>query len=95
MRIALLALLVAGCAARPVSGLTTIPRDTPATCENVCGNMGLKLGAVVVVSNEIGCVCEKGPSDHAAAGASAATLGVLIALKTTDVNREKAWAAGF
>ena len=94
MRMALLALLAAGCAAHPVSGLTTIPRDTPKDCESVCTNMGLKLGAVVVISDQIGCVCEKPGADHAV-GASAAALGALIAQQRTDANREQAWVAGF
>ena len=92
MRIALLVLLVAGCAARPVSGFTTIPKDTPVTCENLCRDMGLRLGSVVVIGDQVGCVCDKDGASHAAVGA---VMGAMLVASRTDANREEAWAPGF
>ena len=93
MRIAVLALLAAACAARPVSGLTSIPKDTPASCSSICENMGLKLGAVVVIANEVGCVCQK--SADGPAGAAAVAAGLFIAVRRADDRREQAWVPGF
>jgi len=94
MRIAALALLAAACAARPVSGLTTIPKDTPASCSSICENMGLKLGAVVVIANEVGCVCQKSAAEGAA-GAAAVAAGLFIAVQRADDKREQAWVPGY
>ena len=97
MRIAVFSLVAAawaGCAARPVSGMTTIPRDTPASCSSICENLGLKLGAVVVIANEVGCVCQK-PAADASAGAAAVAAGIYVALWRADDRREPAWVPGF
>ena len=95
MRFVVLALLLGGCVGvRPVSDLTTIPKDTAAVCESVCGGMGLSLGAVVVIADQVGCVCDKAAASHAA-GASTAALGAILAARRADPNREEAWAAGF
>ena len=94
MRVALLALLAAGCAVRPVSTFTTIPKDTPGYCGGVCENMGLKLSAVVVISDQVGCVCEKSASDHASAAAAVAAGG-FIAVQRANDKREEAWVPGF
>ena len=93
MRIAALALLTAACAVRPVSGMMTVPNDTPASCTSICENMGLKLSAVVVIANEVGCVCQKAADGQA--GAAAVAAGVFIAIQRADDRRERAWVPGF
>jgi hypothetical protein len=80
-----LCLLGTACAmvAPPVSPNVTLPPDTAQKCVAVCGGMGLKMSAVVVVADKSGCVCEPAdaPAPHAAGGASAAVAGVLVALE--------------
>src|SRR5215831_5906173 len=34
------------------------PKDRVTECEKVCGDVGMKLGALVVIMSSAGCVCE-------------------------------------
>jgi len=54
-----LALFLGSCAAPVgVSGSTTIPKDSAATCRAHCGSIGMELGAVAIIANNVGCVCQ-------------------------------------
>jgi hypothetical protein len=88
MRVVALALLLAGCAAQPVSMFTTIPKDTGQECTKICGNIGLSMTAVVVVASQVGCVCEKSGASRAA-GASAASGGAVIAIEAAQRQQQQ------
>ena len=81
MRTLLAALLLAGCAAQPVSMFTTIPKDTANECSRICDSIGLTMTSVVVVASQVGCVCEKTPGSKPAQ-ASTAGAGAVIVLES-------------
>ncbi len=80
-------LSLAACKA-PVGTTSSIevPRDSRATCSNHCVSIGLELSSVVVMANNVGCVCAvpatpstpapapAAPQASAAAGGMAAIL---------------------
>lgn len=77
--VVVLGALGAGCAsvAEPVARGATIPTDSAAVCTSHCAAMGLRMSAVVVILNSVGCVCQPevaashpGPPGSAATGAS-------------------------
>ena len=92
MRPLLFALLLAGCAARPVNTFTTIPKDTTNVCTSLCDSIGLHLTSVVVVASEVGCVCETPASAGKPAGASAAAGGAVIAVRAAERQRQQSAA---
>jgi hypothetical protein len=94
MRAVVLALLATACAVRPVSGLTRVARDTPQQCQRICRDIGLGAGAVVILANEVACVCANAASNPNAA-ALAAAMGAQVAARRADDRREEAWAGGF
>lgn len=58
IQLSVIALALVGCMA-PV-GVTTmsVPPDAAATCSSHCQTMGMRLSAVAVMANNVGCVCE-------------------------------------
>jgi hypothetical protein len=76
----LLALL--GCVtAPPVTPAWSLPTDTADVCTSHCKSLGMDLGAVVIVRNSTGCVCQpRGTAPRASGGAAAATAGVVASL---------------
>ena len=76
----LLALASTAC----VTGRPTVfdvPAERATECRSVCDQLGMKLGAMVVIMNTSGCVCEPKEADgHAqlAPGAAAAAAGATI-----------------
>ncbi len=80
-RCALVLLLAAGCATAPaVSGAFRLDRESGQKCRAHCESLDMRLGAVVIVMNSTGCVCEpkdlpRGAREGAAGtGAVAATI---------------------
>lgn len=71
--------LLGGCAARaPVGTNRTIyvPKDAAATCAAHCQGIGLTMTAVVIMADNVGCVCSAaGPS---IAGATAGGMAALM-----------------
>ncbi|WP_426750374.1 hypothetical protein [Myxococcus sp. Y35] len=50
-------LATSGCTvARPAT--LTVPKERAAECRTICTDLDMKLGAVVVIMNSAGCVCE-------------------------------------
>jgi hypothetical protein len=72
-------LLFAGCSATVgVSGVS-VPKDSAATCSGLCDSIGLTLESVVVMANNVGCVCRATPA-AAPTAATAATSGGMAAI---------------
>jgi outer membrane lipoprotein SlyB len=77
------ALAAGGCAATVgTSGSTYVPKDAAATCSAHCGDMGLQLSSVVVMANNVGCVCSvagpAAPGGPAPGGSAAADMAALM-----------------
>jgi hypothetical protein len=83
----LLCLLSAGCTtARATWG--PVPKERATECVSHCEELGMKLGAVVIISSSAGCVCE--PKD---AQTRAALAGAAVAAGGQMIAEEKARAA--
>ncbi|NVB82280.1 MAG: hypothetical protein HOV81_28120 [Kofleriaceae bacterium] len=51
---------VVGCATPSTVGTTTdiyVPKDSAGTCSGYCHEIGLELSSVVIMANNVGCVC--------------------------------------
>jgi hypothetical protein len=68
--------MVVGCNA-PVgtSGSTTLPKDSANQCAGICHDIGLGLESVVVMANNVGCVCSAMQAPQAAPPAETAPTG--------------------
>jgi hypothetical protein len=81
--LAVLATLASACVAGVGSPMASIPFDAAGRCAEYCSKMGFGLGAVVVMANNVGCVCT--PMGHTASlaslegGSAAAGLVTLLA----------------
>lgn len=72
--VAVTVLLVSGCTTIAPAQRTVDP-DTLPNCTRACGQLGMRLAAVVIVDETGGCVCEPASSaSGAGAGASGATV---------------------
>jgi hypothetical protein len=87
----LLVLLLAassGCtAAVGTAGMTSVPRDAASTCATHCSSIGMSLDSVVIMANNVGCVCRGGRS--AAASDGATTAGGMAALIVAEQQRQQ------
>ncbi len=82
----LLAVMLSACAANVgVSGPTFVPKDAAATCHNLCADIGLPLDSVVIIAQNVGCVCAAAPraSSAAAGGGMAAVIELERAAQQT------------
>ncbi len=74
----LLAVMLLACAANVgVSGATFVPKDAAATCRGLCGEIGLPLDSVVIIAQNVGCVCAAAPRASAAAAAGGGMAAVI------------------
>lgn len=64
----------------PIGSFSKVPIEQKQTCSKVCSDLDMKLGAMVVISNMSGCVCEVKRKKSKRAGASAATGGAVAAI---------------
>ncbi|MCC7542942.1 MAG: hypothetical protein IT379_42395 [Deltaproteobacteria bacterium] len=39
-------------------GVVSVPSDAATQCESHCASIGLRLGAVAIMANNVGCVCQ-------------------------------------
>ncbi len=49
---------LAGCAVQPAANRNSLDIDNVNQCRDICSSVDMELGAVVVVMNNTGCVCE-------------------------------------
>jgi hypothetical protein len=81
MRTLLLTVLLAACEAHVgTAGLVTVPKNSATTCAGFCSEMGLKLSSVVVMANNVGCVCAPTTTARSddAGGAAVAGMATLL-----------------
>jgi len=68
-----------GCTTIPAVGSTvTLDPNTASQCRAHCQTLGMDLGAVVIIRNSTGCVCQPAGKPVAEAGASAVSGGAAI-----------------
>lgn len=72
--------LALGCAttAPAVSKYVKLRPETRSECAARCGEMGMRLGAVVLIQDAAGCVCEPQDASSSAAGAAAVAGGTAV-----------------
>ena len=93
---AALLVLTSSCAATmPTGDYGYLPDDANTACYDVCGHLGFQLGAVVVIRNSVGCVCQP-PATGATAstgGGTAAAAGAIIVAEEEAARQASAAAA--
>jgi hypothetical protein len=93
--LAALTTLVSACVAGVGSPMASIPFDAAGRCADYCSKMGFGLGAVVVMANNVGCVCT--PMNHTASLASleggSAAAGLVTVLAQEQQQQAAAAAA--
>ena len=90
---ALFLLSLVGCKTQtmgPVnSDNTEVPRVQKNTCMNLCSNIDMQLGAMVIISNRAGCVCEVKPGTARKGGSASTAAGAAVALLEEDEERRR------
>jgi hypothetical protein len=79
LRLAFLAalLLSPACAAAVgTAGGVSVPEDARAQCDGHCRSIGMSLGAVAIMANNVGCVCEVSGRGTAVSSGASATAGM-------------------
>ena len=75
------ALSLLGCMASVgTSGPISVPKDASGTCEGLCSEIGMSLDSVVIMANNVGCVCRATRSPAEAENAGPSTGGGMAAL---------------
>jgi hypothetical protein len=68
--------LVSGCVTAPAVGEgIQLDPQTPSKCQAHCDSLGMDLGAVVIIANSTGCVCQPRGKPSAEIGGSSAVAG--------------------
>jgi hypothetical protein len=76
------ALLVAGCAAHVgTAGGTYVPKDAAATCRAHCDEIGLRLDSVVIMADNVGCVCAASAAPMSTTQGRSAAAGMAAVLE--------------
>lgn len=75
--VCLLALVAAGCAAPVGLRNASLPKDAAGTCASHCQEIGLVLSSVVIMAENVGCVCST-TSQSSAPGAAAGGMAAIM-----------------
>jgi hypothetical protein len=93
LRIVLVAALIglSGCmTASAVSAGVILDTKTGDECKATCEQLGMSLGAVVIIRNSAGCVCTPGTeAGGATTGGGAATAGGMAALMLDEAAQQQ------
>jgi hypothetical protein len=76
----LIAVAVWGACTTPVGATMHVPSDSAATCGGYCQSIGLTLESVVIMANNVGCVCAVQPPAPAPSAAPPASAGGMAAI---------------
>lgn len=71
-----IALFSSGCFSQATQ--YAVPRHTARRCARHCSGLGMRLGAVVIIMNSAGCVCERGQLGKAVRSGAAAVAGGMM-----------------
>lgn len=84
----LLSVLTSGCMASVgTSGAISVPPDARTKCETHCQKIGMGLGAVAIMANNVGCICDLG--GKTAQGTSAAVSAGMATLVVQEQLRQQ------
>ena len=89
----LMGLLVSlsACAAPVGVRNATLPNDSAPRCAELCSQIGLPLDSVVIMAENVGCVCRAAPSPSTAPpGASASAGGMAAVMLAEEAARRRA-----
>lgn len=84
-----------GCAARVgTSGAVYVPKDSAAQCAAQCQSTGMVLSSMVVMANNVGCVCSPAGAQatacpNAATGGAAGGLAALMMTQHDDEDQQR------
>jgi hypothetical protein len=92
---AVVTLLVAACSATVgTGGIVSVPSDSQDTCKTDCSDIGMTLASVVIMANQVGCVCNpKGGTTSHDQAAAAAGGGMAAVLAEEEAQRRAAATA--
>ena len=77
--ILLIGLLCSACAATVgTGGAFYVPKDAATTCSAHCNEIGLGLSSVVIMANNVGCVCSAAPGAPAGGAVSGGGMAALM-----------------
>ena len=82
-----MAVCAAGCFGRPTT--ISVPRDIARQCAGHCSRLGMRMGAVVIIMNSAGCVCERGQIGKATRFGAAAVAGGAIIRAAEEEQRRR------
>ncbi len=75
----LLGILGTACAARVgTSGGIYVPRDAAQSCTAKCSSIGLGLNSVVIMANNVGCVCNAAANAPGGAGGAGGMAALMM-----------------
>lgn len=86
----LLASLLFACTARVGAEGVTVPRDSAAICANHCSSIGMRLSAVAIMANNVGCVCQH--RSHAASDSTSVANSSTAAAGMSTIMMQEAAA---
>ncbi|MGF1509290.1 MAG: hypothetical protein ACFB9M_07290 [Myxococcota bacterium] len=91
IRVWLLALGAGAACAAPVGvRQLRVPSDGAETCQKHCGKMGLELGAVAIMADNVGCVCQPvGTNTSTNAGAVTAGMATVMLQNAAELQRQQ------
>ncbi len=78
-------LLATACAAQVGVMPALLPRDAADQCQKQCDSIGLRMSAVAIMANHVGCICADRDEPFSGAG----TAGGLAAALLTKENDER------
>jgi len=84
----LMTISMSGCAAQQASNRDELPMENVTQCQSLCSSVNMTLGAVVVVANQTGCVCEVS-SRSEAGGSSSVTGGAVVQVLKQQSEQQK------
>ncbi len=84
----LLILLTPACMAPVGSGLD-IPPDAAKTCSDHCVTVGMRLSAIAIMANNVGCVCQPVDAAPVAQGSSVTAAMASFTLQEAANRRQK------
>ncbi len=82
-------LSLCGCmAAVGTSGAISIPKDAQRQCRSHCESIGMGLGAVAIMANNVGCVCQGNASESLDAASITAGMAT-IAMQEAEQQQQQ------
>src|SRR4051794_17042747 len=79
--------LVLGCKAPVGTSGYSVPKDASAQCQHHCDGIGMSLGAVAIMADNVGCVCQVKATSGGENAAITAGMATLAMQRTEQLHR--------